>query len=315
MSIIIPVYNGADFLSHSIDSALAQTYSPVEIIVVNDGSCDGGATERVASSYGNRIRYLAKMNGGVSSALNCGIDAMRGEYFSWLSHDDLYHPDKIRLQMEAVENSEAVKIIYSDYAIFNGDPVSARPIHLPAIAPGKFRFFLTTESLLHGCALLIPREAFRKYGVFNERLRTTQDYEMWFRLAAHYQFHHVPEVLVMGRQHPKQGSITMREQALVEVNALLSGFLSELSVDELAFDSNQNPARAYATIARHLYKRGLSGPARRAVIFSFQAWGGVGFLSAVRSAASIVWTATVGELITGIRSVRNRLRRVVRPKG
>ena len=68
VSIVIPVYNGANYLSEAIDSALAQTYKNIEIIVVNDGSKDDGATEKVALSYGDKIRYFHKENGGVSSA-------------------------------------------------------------------------------------------------------------------------------------------------------------------------------------------------------------------------------------------------------
>ncbi len=88
VSIIIPVYNGEKYVSLAIESALRQTYSNLEIIVVNDGSTD--KTDKICRSYGNKIRYIKKENGGVSTALNVGIDNMTGEYFSWLSHDDLY---------------------------------------------------------------------------------------------------------------------------------------------------------------------------------------------------------------------------------
>ena len=73
VSIIIPVYNGAKYMREAIDSALAQTYPHVEVIVVNDGSTDNGATAEIARSYGDRIRFFEKENGGVSSALNVGI--------------------------------------------------------------------------------------------------------------------------------------------------------------------------------------------------------------------------------------------------
>ncbi len=73
VSIVIPVYNGANFLAEAIDSALMQSYNNIEVIVVNDGSCDDGKTEAIANSYGNRIRYFHKENGGVATALNLGI--------------------------------------------------------------------------------------------------------------------------------------------------------------------------------------------------------------------------------------------------
>src|SRR4030065_1713637 len=94
VSIVIPVYNGSNYLRGAIDSALAQTYKNIEVIVVNDGSDDGGKTEAIANSYGDKIRYICKKNGGVSTQLNVGILAAGGEFISWLSNDDGYIPDK-----------------------------------------------------------------------------------------------------------------------------------------------------------------------------------------------------------------------------
>ena len=99
ISIVIPVYNGSNYLAEAIDSALAQTYPNFEIIVVNDGSNDDGATAAVARRYGDKIRYYEKENGGSSSAINYGISKMYGEWFSWLSHDDLYMPQKLQMEM------------------------------------------------------------------------------------------------------------------------------------------------------------------------------------------------------------------------
>ena len=77
VSIVIPVYNGANYMREAIDSALAQTYKNIEVIVVNDGSTDN--TDEIAKSYGDKIRYFKKENGGVATALNLGIREMRGE--------------------------------------------------------------------------------------------------------------------------------------------------------------------------------------------------------------------------------------------
>ena len=78
VSIVIPVYNGANYVSEAIESALKQTYKNIEIIVVNDGSTDN--TEKIVKKYGDKIRYFYKENGGVASALNLGIKNMKGEY-------------------------------------------------------------------------------------------------------------------------------------------------------------------------------------------------------------------------------------------
>ncbi len=111
VSIIIPVYNGANYLSEAIDSALAQTYKNIEILVINDGSNDHGATEKIAKSYGDKIRYFSKENGGVATALNLGIKKMKGEYFSWLSHDDIYYPNKVAVQVEVMDGRNDIVLL------------------------------------------------------------------------------------------------------------------------------------------------------------------------------------------------------------
>ena len=93
VSIIIPVYNGENYIREAIDSALSQTYKNIEIIVVNDGSKDN--TDEICKSYGKKIKYIKKENGGVATALNTGIKAAKGQYIAWLSHDDLYKENRI----------------------------------------------------------------------------------------------------------------------------------------------------------------------------------------------------------------------------
>lgn len=100
VSIIIPVYNGVDFLREAIDNALTQSYNNIEILVINDGSNDKNKTEKIALSYGKKIKYYYKQKKGIASALNYGIKKMNGEYFSWLNRDSLYHVDKIYDQIE-----------------------------------------------------------------------------------------------------------------------------------------------------------------------------------------------------------------------
>ncbi len=111
VSILIPVYNGANYLNLAIDSALAQTYGNFEIIVVNDGSDDDDATARVVRGYGDRVRYFEKRNGGVASALNLAIAQAKGQFISWLSHDDLYIPDKLNVRLIFWRNNRSLDAV------------------------------------------------------------------------------------------------------------------------------------------------------------------------------------------------------------
>ena len=232
VSIIIPVYNGSDFLKYAIDSSLNQSYQNIEVIVVNDGSADQGKTESIALSYGNKISYYKKKNGGVSSALNFGIKHMKGDYFSWLSHDDIYMANKIESQVNYLKNISKKKIIlYSNFLTFSELSNKEKVYKLGIKKPDNFRYEITKTSFLNGCSLLIPAEAFRDYGLFDEKLKHTQDYDMWFRLAKTYSFHNVCEVLVRSRIHPNQDSILKIEDAHVEVEKMLINFIKLLQKD------------------------------------------------------------------------------------
>lgn len=271
VSIVIPVFNGSNYLREAIDSALAQTYPDIEVIVVNDGSSDNGETERIALSYGEKIRYFYKENGGVASALNLAIEKMAGGYFSWLSHDDLYCPEKVESQIRILSGlTQKRTILYGDHEIFFDNARDAKVISLPPVPPEQFRYFITVENVLHGCTLLIPKAAFAECGRFNEALRTTQDYDLWFRMAEKFQFLHIPGVLVKARCHTGQCSTKMKGTALKEINELLSDFVRRLSETELTAATHaKTPSLAYAIVAANFWTHGFSGAAK---IASNLAW-------------------------------------------
>lgn len=207
VSIIIPVYNGAEYLRDALDSALKQNYPFCEVLVVNDGSDDGGETERIALSYGSAIRYFGKENGGVASALNLGIREMRGDYFSWLSHDDVYLPNKISAQLAFLEkNNFSSAAVYSDFFMVDSAGRKIRAVRLPDTPPHLFFRQLYLTGGLQGCTLLIPRQALLESGLFSEDLPTTQDYDLWFRMCRTIPFVHLAETLLLSRLHNKQGS-------------------------------------------------------------------------------------------------------------
>jgi len=212
VSIVIPVYNGSNYLREAIDSALGQTYKNIEVLVVNDGSKDNGKTEAIAKSHGNKICYFHKENGGVASALNLGIEKMTGKYFSWLSHDDVYYPHKIEQQIAFLSEKRGKNIaVFCDAETIDEDSQIVRKSHInPRYLQNKYITILSTS--INGCTLLLPKECFERAGLFNETLKTTQDNEMWLRIAkAGYDFLYVPEYLIKSRRHPEQESITLRD--------------------------------------------------------------------------------------------------------
>lgn len=208
VSIIIPVYNGANYLREAIDSALAQTYSNIEIIVVNDGSNDGGATREIAHSYGDKIRYFEKENGGVSTALNLGIKNMRGQYFSWLSHDDVYLPEKVQVEIDALRKAGDMSLV-----VYSNDFILRMPERKTIESTHRNVYrkeFLETGAFaplfgfISGCTLLIPKFYFDIYGGFDETFRAVQDYKKWFEMFRSRRLVYVRQSLILSRQHAEQ---------------------------------------------------------------------------------------------------------------
>lgn len=239
ISIIIPAYNASNFLEEAIESALAQTYDNYEIIVINDGSKDEGATRAIAEKYvaNGRIKYIEKENGGVSSALNEGIKNMSGEYFSWLSHDDMYSSTKLENQVRLLQDVSNKELLVmcgnrqinektefintgSIQRFENGSIVSARDALISLYDHGSF----------HGCSLLIPKTVFDKCGYFNEQLKYSQDLLMWSIIFLNdYQMIYVNENDVYGRVHSKQLTQTGKSIFYSDSNYLCDKLLDEIT--------------------------------------------------------------------------------------
>lgn len=236
VSIIIPVYNGAAYLREAIDSALAQSYSPIEVLVINDGSADNGQTARVAQTYGHRVRYFEKENGGVASALNMGVSNMRGEYFSWLSHDDRYRPDKILRQVQALERcGDPTRIAIGGYVNFTNEKGVVQKMDFSRLYGAErmeIPLFAVFHRAVHGCTLLIHKSHFERVGLFDESLRTTQDYDMWFRMMRGQRILYTGGLDVESRIHPEQGSIALGREHVEASNRLWIGLLERTTAEE-----------------------------------------------------------------------------------
>ena len=222
VSIIIPVYNGSNFLKEAIESALNQTYKNIEVLVINDGSIDNNKTENICKFFNNKIRYFYKKNGGVASALNLGIKAAKGSFFSWLSHDDLYAPNKIKSQIEFIKKNPNVKIVCSDFAILNQQTLTTNE----RLILGKKSFRNGRDILVNWldfCTFLIDLDCFKKVGLFNPNYRTVQDAEMQYRLVQRFPIFHINQILITRRIHQSQDTKTQHSYHLKEKDSFIRG--------------------------------------------------------------------------------------------
>jgi glycosyltransferase involved in cell wall biosynthesis len=179
VSIVIPCYKQAQYLSEAIDSALAQTYPAVEVIVVNDDSPDD--TEAVARGYGDRIVYVHRPNGGVAAARNTGIARARGRYVKFLDADDHLYLEQVAWQMAAIGGREDCVSLTTVRLYRDGRPEELLD-HVPqatALLPDLFRGIPWGGT--HGW--LFPTSLVRAVSGFNETLRFGEDWDFFTRLG------------------------------------------------------------------------------------------------------------------------------------
>lgn len=179
ISIIIPVYNGGNFLDEAIQSAINQTYKNTEIIVVNDGSTDNSST--IAKKYRNVI-LINKTNGGVSSALNAGIQYAKGEYISWLSHDDLYRKNKIKNQIKYLQKQKTENVVlYCKTSFINFLGRHIFKFSLNSLRRKTYTYKNSPQGFsINGCSLLIPKKALA--APFDINYKYIQDTKKWYEL-------------------------------------------------------------------------------------------------------------------------------------
>ncbi|MAD54096.1 MAG: family 2 glycosyl transferase [Idiomarinaceae bacterium] len=219
-SVIIPVFNGSKYVPYAIESVLSQKgldRTDFEIIVVNDGSSDDGATFESITPYLKELTYIEKDNGGVSSALNIGILEAQGDYICWLSHDDVFLPNKLARQMTLIEEFDSNRVVLfgqqsfineNGKAIWNNRGLLDLHLGIGKLLKPKdvFASLVAYGNKLSGCSVVIPKNILIDYvGFFNEDMRYIQDAEMWHRLAlANCHFYIDDEVVVLSRVHKGQ---------------------------------------------------------------------------------------------------------------
>jgi glycosyltransferase involved in cell wall biosynthesis len=207
VSVIIPTYNRAEYVNDAIECILNQTYSNIEIIVVDDGSTDH--TQETLKKYSNakNFRYIYQENRGPAGARNSGLRTSEGEYIQFLDSDDLITPDKIQLQVDYMKEHPDCDIIYSDVRFFHGnDHEHLFNRHLEFFSDNIFENIIYKVFIVIHSAL-IRRRVIEKIGPFDEALKRGEDPDFWIRASlAGMKFDYHDKPLALYRIHDIQVS-------------------------------------------------------------------------------------------------------------
>jgi len=219
VTVVVTTFNRAHFVAEAVESVLTQTYSYLELIVVDDGSRD--ETIKVLETFSGRIKYHWQENSGPSAARNRGIELAGGDLIAFLDSDDLWKPEKLARQVDFLFSHPEYNLCYTDEIwIRNGRRVNQGKRHrkyggwiFPRVLP---------LCIISPSSVLIRKRLFEKIGNFDESLPACEDYDLWIRMAARYQVGFIPELLIVKRGgHPDQLSKTVESLDLFRIKALL----------------------------------------------------------------------------------------------
>lgn len=239
ISVVIPTYNSGALLKQTLDSALDQTFVPLEIIVVDDGSTDE-TPDWIQANYGERVRLIRQHNGGVAAARNTGWRAARGEWIAFLDHDDVWHADKLERLLGAA--TPEVGVIYSRWR-----EVDERGELSPDATQGARQSWWRGASgpvfgwlfgwrcpIISMSVPLVRRELLERISGFDSRCVPCDDWDLWLRLARVCRFAFVDEVTLDYRCYPAQQSRDERK-ALRAARRVLGKHPFELATRPLLF--------------------------------------------------------------------------------
>ncbi len=229
-SVIMPTFNRRPFLETAVDSVLEQTFSDLELIVIDDGSTDG--TKELISKYSDkRIIYMHQKNRGVANARNKGISLSRGSFIAFLDSDDRWKPEKLKMTADYIKKFSDINIFHTEEVWYrNGKLLSQKEKHKkPTGSVYKYALPLCCISI---STAVINKDVFGKVGTFDEEMEACEDYDFWLRATNKHEVKLIPEYLTIkdgGRGDQLSSSVwgldRFRIKALEKM--LSSGDLSE----------------------------------------------------------------------------------------
>ncbi|MEO8056013.1 MAG: glycosyltransferase [Acidobacteriota bacterium] len=217
-SVVIPVFNAERYLGVAIASALAQTFPPLEIVVVDDGSTD--SSREVAAGFGGRVRVFSGPNAGPSAARNRGVREARGEWIAFLDADDLLEPRYLEAADAHLRENHGVGLLCAAVRILEDGRPTTHVIRKKSPGPAY-----STAGMLEGdlgtiCTPLVRRELFLSSGGFDESFRANEDCHLWLRLSRVTAVHQMRDALLLYRRHADNASGDVLANARESVRSL-----------------------------------------------------------------------------------------------
>ena len=208
VSVIIPVFNGEKTIQETIESVLNQTLTDLELLVINDGSQDGtlDIVKRIPDS---RIQIFSYPNAGQSTSRNRGIELAKGEYVSFIDADDLWTPDKLEAQLQALQAKPKAGVAYSWTNWIDESSQLLGKGSYNTEQGEVFAKLLLNDFVANGSNVLIRREALTEVGGFDPLVTPAEDWDLWLRLAIRYEFVAVRSPQILYRISPHSASFNV----------------------------------------------------------------------------------------------------------
>ncbi len=201
VSVIVPVYNRAHLVAETVESILLQTYQPVEIILINDGSSDGSLAvlREYESRFPDRVRVIDQPNQGQTIARNNGIKVAQGQYIAFLDSDDLWVKDKLERQIPLFE--PGVGLVYSGTEIIDGAGRTVRVESADEAMAGYIYPQLLEKNRMTGGTVVVTAESLSRVGVFSTDFKAAENWDLWLRICKVYSARVVNDPLIKYRIH------------------------------------------------------------------------------------------------------------------
>lgn len=220
VSVIIPVYNGEAYIAQAIDSVLSQSYKNYEVIIINDGSTDNSYQKIKPFLNISNVKYIEQKNRGVTTARNVGIRNSEGELIGFLDHDDMWLPEKLELQVDYLLSHSDIGLVHTNRKRIYEEGTEILPEPPPTKAVGWCFRELFFRNQISGMTVLLRRKCLNKAGLFDERLFSGEDYELWLRISKYYPFGYIDQVSYLYRQHGLNMSHNWERALLGEIKVI-----------------------------------------------------------------------------------------------